>query len=139
MALYPSQKRSLVNKFLDLYICGVLIFIAQGQLEQITGIIWSRLQGSSAVDYTTGFICSRLQGSSRVNYSRGNNTGDVAGQWCTQFYKNVTCSYNNNNVYLIKHPYQQEPFKSTVQIICNIIIPQIICLLKKPIRDFHYV
>ena len=33
--------------------------------------------------------------------------------------------YNNNNVYLIKRPYQQEPFKGAVQIICNIIIPQI--------------
>jgi len=35
---------------------------------------------------------------------------------------------NNNNVYLINHPYQQEPFKGAVQVTCNIIIPQIICL-----------
>ena len=35
---------------------------------------------------------------------------------------------NNNNVYLIKRPYYQEPFQDAVQIICNIIIPQILCL-----------
>ena len=27
---------------------------------------------------------------------------------------------NNNNVYLIKSPHYQEPFKDAVQIICNI-------------------
>ena len=32
---------------------------------------------------------------------------------------------NNNNVYLIKRPYYQEPFKGAEQIICNIIIPEI--------------
>jgi len=35
---------------------------------------------------------------------------------------------DNNTVYLIKHPFWQEPFKNAVQIISNIIIPQIICL-----------
>ena len=33
---------------------------------------------------------------------------------------------NNNNIYLIKHPYSQEPFKGTVQIIYNIIITYLI-------------
>ena len=37
---------------------------------------------------------------------------------------------NNNNVYLIKRLYKQEPFKDAVQIIGNIIITKIICLLK---------
>ena len=37
---------------------------------------------------------------------------------------------NNNIVYLIKRPYKQESFKGAIQIICNIIIPQIICLYK---------
>ena len=31
---------------------------------------------------------------------------------------------NNNIVYLIKCPYKQDPFKGTVQMICNIIIPK---------------
>ena len=40
---------------------------------------------------------------------------------------------NNNNVYLIKRPYKQEPFKGAVQIICNIILPQTMCV--KPCND----
>jgi len=36
--------------------------------------------------------------------------------WCTSSYN------NNNNIYLIKHPYKLELFKGVVQIICNIII-----------------
>ena len=37
----------------------------------------------------------------------------------------VKSDVDKDNVYLIKHPHQQEPFKGAVQIICNIIIPQI--------------
>ena len=33
-------------------------------------------------------------------------------------------NYYNNNVYLVKFLYQQEPIKCAVQIICNIIIPK---------------
>ena len=54
----------------------------------------------------------------------------------------MNCNNNNNNnnnnnsknVYLIKRPYQQEQFKCAVQIIYNIIIPQIIYDCKNPIR-----
>jgi len=35
---------------------------------------------------------------------------------------------NDNNLYLMKRPYWQKPFKCPVQITCNIIIPQILCL-----------
>ena len=44
--------------------------------------------------------------------------------------RNTNNSHNNNsnnsNVYIIKRPYLQEPFKGDVQIICNLIIPQTI-------------
>ena len=38
-------------------------------------------------------------------------------------YINEISHSNNNNVYLINRPYYREPFKGTVQIIGNIIIP----------------
>ena len=46
-------------------------------------------------------------------------------KWQSTSINNNNNNNNNNNVYLIKRPYYQEPFKGVVQIICNIIIPQI--------------